>query len=373
MSPEPEPVNPPIEATRLALVVAGVLLIVPRPVNAVHLELLIAIAALLIIGAWRDVLRPALLVLVVGGIALRIASIDQPGSDVLRVTEAAVQRMLAGGNPYGSGYEESIPPGAPFPYGPVALWWYVPAGSALQVMEIASATVVAVILGLQGRIVGLAVYSSMAVLIQLSVDGSNDTSLGLLILVAFMAARQRPLVGAAILAVAVGFKLSALAFVPLFVAWAGLRAGGVFVLTSLLAWAPVLTAWGVGSFLRSAQMANNLHSVTVWSLGKLVQDITGERLAILDQLRYVFGGVLALVTLPFRRSLDHVILIGAAIYMVTLYGGNWSTFAYFAGLAPVICWRLDDWLALTSNERAAAGPMPPEAVVPTTNAAPATD
>ena len=34
--------------------------------------------------------------------------------------------MLAGGNPYGHGFVESVPPGAPFAYGPLALLWYLP-------------------------------------------------------------------------------------------------------------------------------------------------------------------------------------------------------------------------------------------------------
>ena len=48
-------------------------------------------------------------------------------SDVLTVTEAAVREVLAGGNPYGHGFEESFPPGAPFAYGPLPLLWYLPA------------------------------------------------------------------------------------------------------------------------------------------------------------------------------------------------------------------------------------------------------
>jgi hypothetical protein len=54
--------------------------------------------------------------------------------------------------------------------------------------------------------------------------------------------------------------------------------------------------WRAGwSAARSVQLANDVHSSRIWSLGSIV-----------------------------RRA----------------------TFAYFAGIAPLICWRLDDWLGL---------------------------
>ena len=34
------------------------------------------------------------------------------------------------------------------------------------------------------------------------------------------------------------------------------------------------------------------------------------------------------------------------VFVVTLFAGWWSTFAYLAALAPVVCWHLDDWLGL---------------------------
>jgi len=35
-----------------------------------------------------------------------------------------------------------------------------------------------------------------------------------------------------------------------------------------------------------------------------------------------------------------------AIFLVTMFTGWWSTFAYLAAIAPIICWHLDDWLGL---------------------------
>ena len=44
------------------------------------------------------------------------------------------------------------------------------------------------------------------------------------------------------------------------------------------------------------------------------------------------------------RSGRAVIVAGTLIYLVTLYTGFWSTFAYLGSLAPILCWNLDDWI-----------------------------
>ena len=337
------------DPVRLALIIAGILTILPTRPNAAQLLFLIGIAVLLAVSTLRSVRLATILALLAGAVVMRLVSMDRVGSDVLDVTSAAIDRVLAGGNPYGIGYAESRPPGSPFPYGPVALLWYLPVRSAPEVIELGASVVVAMVLALQGRVVGLAVYASASVLVSTAIDGSNDTSLGLLLLAAFMAAARWPAIGAALLATAVAFKLSALAFVPTFLAWGGMRVVGAFVATSLIFWAPVVARWSPSSFLRSTQLANDAHSVTAWSIGAIVRDITGVRVDALDELRFVLGGALAAATLAIRRSLDTVILAGSAVYVVTLHAGNWATFAYFAALAPLICWRLDDWLGLPTR------------------------
>lgn len=351
------------DPAKLALVVAGLLLLYPGAPSSAHLAFLVGVAGMLALATWRSSRRATILLLVVGAIAVRVAIMDRVGSDAINVTEAAVRRMLAGTNPYGFGYPESTPPGAPFPYGPVAILWYVPAGSSAELLEVGAAIAVATFLAARGRLLGLAVYAASQVLINSSIDGSNDTTLGLLILVAFLAAERWQLVGAGVLGVAVGFKLSALAFVPLYVAWAGWRAAGIVVAASLISWSPVIGNWGVASFLRSVQMAEATHHVPTWSLGRIVNDVTGAKLAVLDQLRYVLGGALAIGALALRpRTLDTVILAGAAIYLVTLYAGNWASYAYFAGIAPVLCWRLDGWLGAAPSGPEPAADIPSVAV-----------
>ena len=50
-------------------------------------------------------------------------------------TSAAIQVMLNGGDPYGLGYAVSRPAGAAFPYGPVALLWYLPSSRDPALIE----------------------------------------------------------------------------------------------------------------------------------------------------------------------------------------------------------------------------------------------
>jgi hypothetical protein len=339
----------PTDPTRLALVIAGLLLVVTSVPTSAHVAFLIATGVLLAIAARHPLRRTTIVFLLFAMIVVRVEVAGIVGSDVLYVTQAAINRAFAGLSPYGLGYQQSTPPGAPFPYGPIALLWYVPLRQAPELMELGAAVLVGLALALRGRLVGLAVYAASSVTILTSIDGSNDTSLGLLVLVAFMAAGRWPSAGAAILGIAVGFKLSALAFVPLYIAWGGIRVAATLLAVTAMAWSPVIGGWGIGNFLTSARMANETHPTSVWTLGKIVNDVTKTRIEVLDQLRFVFGGVVALLSYPLRRSLDGVILGGIAVYLVTLFAGNWATFAYFAGIAPIICWRLDDWLGLPSE------------------------
>ena len=334
-----------VDAARLALVVALLLALHSGFPTPTHVAFFIAIGIVLAIATRRSVGTATLLVLLIGGIAIRLAVSDRTGSDVLTVTKVAIDRVLAGLDPYGYDYRASNPPGAPFPYGPIAILAYMPFHQVAWLLELISASVVAVILALQGRLVGLAVFVAMPILVSTATDGSNDTTLGLLIFVAFLVAPRWPMVGGFGLALATGFKLSALAFVPGFIAWAGLRVGLVFAAGSLIAWAPVFTTWGVTSYLVSLRQANDIHGSTVtWSFGVLVDGLTRTRQEILEQLKYVVGALVAVVGLRYRKSLDGVILVGIVVYLVTLYGGNWGSYAYLGGIAPLVCWRLDDWL-----------------------------
>ena len=307
----------------------------------------------LVVSTRRPIERATLFILLIGALATRYQIRTQVGSDVLDVTAAAIDRVLAGLNPYGIGYAESRPAGAPFPYGPLAILWYVPVADLPRLAELMSASLITSVLALQGRLLGLAIYAATPAIVNPSVDGANDTTLGLLIALTFGLATFRPMLAGAILAAAVAFKLSALAWVPAFLLWAGWRVAAAFGVASVVAWSPVLFVWGPATFVDSTVRANAIHRDMVWSLGAVLQDWIGEAAAkTLDTLRFAFGGLTTILTLPFIRStdrvtaLDRVIVAGTLVYLVTLFAGTWATFAYFAAIAPVLCLRVDDWLGL---------------------------
>jgi hypothetical protein len=351
----------------IALVVAAVLLIQPGSPGAAVVAALAAIGILLVLGLRWRVAPLAIGALLVIGVALRASVKIHAGSDVMDVTAAAIQQALAGGNPYGIGYEVSRPPGAPFPYGPLALLWYAPVQADGWLLELIVSCVVLNLLALRGRLLGLAIYALGPTLIATASDGSNDTSVGLVLLGAFVLGRRRPVLGALLLAVAVALKPYAAAWAPAFLFWGGWPVVATFVVASVVLWSPVLVVWGVGSFLRSLQMANEVHLVPYWSLGMLYESLTHLRAPreALDAARLVLGAATALVTIRWRRSLDGVILAGTAVYLVTLFAGFWGTYAYFGAIAPILCWRIDDWLGLESRPLVAL----PEAVEPAATAA----
>jgi hypothetical protein len=341
------------------------LLIAPtRPTTFAILFIAAAIGAL-VVSTRRPVERATILILLVGALATRYAIRAEVGSDVLDVTAAAIDRVFAGLNPYGVGYEASRPPGSPYPYGPLALLWYVPAADLPRLAELLSASLVLSVLALKGRFLGLAIYAATPAVVNTSVDGSNDTTLGLLIALSFHLASYRPALAGAVLAGAVAFKLSALAWVPAFLVWGGWRVAAAFGAASVVFWSPVLFIWGPAAFIDSTARANAIHRDMVWSLGAVLREWLGDAaVQVLDTVRFAFGGLTALVTLRFVRSgdraeaLDRVIVVGTLVYLVTLFGGTWATFAYFAAIAPVLCLRIDDWLGLPTMpviERAPAG------------------
>lgn len=288
----------------------------------------------------------AVLVLVGVGIALRLMPASGV-SDVLLVTEAAIREVLAGGSPYGRGFESSIPPGAPFAYGPVALAWYLPVLEGPVRMELLVSLGLLVLLGLRGRPLGLAVFAVSPALIVAAGDGSNDTSAGLLLLVALLVAVRAPVAGAVLLAVAVAFKPYALAWLPGLVAYAGAAGPLVaFALGSAVTWGPALLAWGPDAILWSFRRADEMHAVPYYSLAYGLGDQLALPRAALQALRVGAGVMLAVAGLVWVRSARSFVVLGAFVFLATLYLGWWSTFAYLAALAPVVCWHLDDWLGL---------------------------
>ncbi len=265
--------------------------------------------------AWR---RPAVvaLLMVLGGTVFRLGYIGMGVGDELTVTQAAAREAFAGGNPYGHGYSETSPPGAPFPYGPLALVWSLP-GAWVELL----ASVVTMLLVAWCRAwITLALMSGMALFAAFTVYGGNNASPGLLIAAGLLALRGRPLLAGLLLAMAAALKPYAFAWFPAAVAYGGLRALlGAGVGTAVL-WSPLLV-WGPLSFLRSVELAENLpHHL--------------PNAANLPLLR-VLAVPVALASLLVRRW-EWVVLSGAVIFLTVLFLARWAATSYVLALIPIL-------------------------------------
>ncbi|MEZ4597833.1 MAG: hypothetical protein R3C32_14090 [Chloroflexota bacterium] len=334
--------------TWLALLVAAALLTwTGTPPTMVAACLLAVVATLL--ASLRFAMEPmAVLVLMGAGLALRAAAVGGGWSDVMLVTDAAIRTMLDGSSPYGVGYQESIPPGAPFAYGPIALLWYLPAHGGPGRMETLLTMLVVLVLALRGRPLGLALYATLPPLLVTSTDGSNDTSAGVLILIALVVAQRTPIAGAALLAVATAFKPYAVAWLLPMLAYGGVAGPLIaFLAGSAVAWGWAVLAWGPRPIVDSLAQAEGVHAVPYYSLAWVAQDLWRMPEAAWSALRYGLGLTVAAIGWLEVRTARSFVVTGCAVFVVTLYAGWWSTFAYLAALAPIVCWHLDDWLGLT--------------------------
>jgi hypothetical protein len=290
-------------------------------------------------------------VLILCGLALRLSVFGRESSDVADVTANAIQMMNAGFDPYGIGYMVSRPPGAAFPYGPVALFWYLPFRPDPALLEFIVSVGLLCYFGLRaanGRPIGLAVMALAPPLVLAAMDGSNDTSAGLFILAAIAIGVTRPLLGAAVLAVAVAFKAYAVAWLPAYLVWAGLPAVVAFAGASVIAWAPVLFHWGPDSFLKSLAMAQQTHMrEAYWSFAAILDSIAPDLAPrALETVRYVVAGAAAVVGARLVRSMDGVIVVGTIAFVLAQFGGYFGSYVYLAAIAPLLCWRVDDWLRI---------------------------
>jgi hypothetical protein len=339
----------------VALGIALILAIQPIWRDSVAVAVAGALGLTMIAAArWQLRWLPVLVVLGCG-IALRLAQTGNHASDVSDVTEYAIRTMLSGGDPYGVPYNVSNPPGAAYPYGPINLLWYLPAYGDPTLVEFAVSTLLLLYFAYRagnGRPIGLAILALAPPLVLASIDGSNDTSAGVLILAALALSIRRPLVGAAVLAIAVAFKPYAIAWLPGMIAWAGIPALVVFVGASVAAWFPVLFVWGPGSYLKSLSMAQDTHlRMTYWSVGSILNGIQ-EDLApkALETIRYAVSGAAAVFGAMRIRSIDGVIVVGTISFVIAQFGGYFGSYVYLAAVAPLLCWRVDDWLRMGIHE-----------------------
>jgi len=329
----------------LALLLAAALLMGTGTPPVTVVACLLVVSATFLMSLRWQIPHAAILVLLVCGLALRAAAVGGGWSDVMLVTQAAIRTMLDGADPYGIGYAQSTPPGAPFAYGPLALLWYLPVLGDPGRLELLLTMGLLGVLALRGRPLGLALYATLPALLVTATDGSNDSSAGVLLLVALLVAQRKPAVGAALLALAVAFKPYALAWLLPLLAYGGVPMPLLaFVVTSLVAWGWAVLAWGPVPILDSLRRADTLHPQAYYSLAWVVD---GSRLMPAEtwgMFRYAAGALIAILGWAWVGTARSFVIVGVAVFLVTLFTGWWSTFAYLAAIAPVVCWHLDDWL-----------------------------
>lgn len=262
--------------------------------------------------------RPVLmgLTLAAGGILLRLTFYGLAEADGLSISQGALSSVLAGGNPYTHGYAVSIPPGAPFVYGPLALITSIPGAWVELVAGIAT-------MALMGRVrswVALAIYASAPLVATMTMSGTNDVLPGLLIAAGLLALRWRPWVGAVLVALAAGIKPYAFAWFPAIIALGGLPALIALVGVTAAAWGPLLV-WGIGPYLNAVELARQFHL--------LPQDALN-----LPEWRPV--AAIPFVLSLFSRSWLAGVMLGAAVFVLVLFLDRWASISYWLALAPIL-------------------------------------
>lgn len=266
--------------------------------------------------------RLAALALVAGGITLRLAVAWAWQADPMAVSMTAGQAALQGLNPYGHGYAESVPPGAPYPYGPLALVWFLPG----QAVEAAASVATMLLLVATGSWLTLGLYAGDDMAVQAATVGTNDISPGLLIALAFLIMRRRPILGGVVLAAAAALKEYAFAWFPAAIGYAGPAVLVGLVGATAVLWSPLLT-WGFDSYLKSVELARSVHP---WPNALDMPDV-----------RYA-GVPIALAGLWARR-LELAVVIGALAFVIVLFFDRWASKVYLLAFLPIVGIALEAW------------------------------
>ena len=306
---------------------------------------------------------------VIMGFMLRWPGLSGSGdSDVLPDTSEAIATLLHGGNPYNHLYLAEKPMSFIFPYPPGELFLHLPGYllgglAGVRATELfAALMIMAIFVWLARRkspltaLPALALYATLPNLVFLSTDASNDTSTGcvlLLVVLALMWAINRGFAGhsltiAAILAgVAISTKQTAI-FVVLMLAvflWQrfgrrpALRFTAIAILTFFCLALPFLFM-GPGQFIQQMIQQISAHDIVFgWNIWVVAQGlgwaIPKASTTTLFELMAI--ALVTLLMLKLRYShLSMAVLAGLAITVTALLTARWTTFAYFAEVAPLV-------------------------------------
>lgn len=358
----------------LALVIFGSLLLTGRSSDllpsSARLILLLAWPIVSVVFAWSR--RPAAVVIycLVGGLLLRWVGFwpGGGGSDVLLVTNEWLRTIGDGGNPYDHFYLSSIPPGSPVPYPPVQFLAHLPgyiAGGLVGVRFTEVAASLGVMLTFAAlawrgawstALPALALYAGLSNLIELSVDGSNDTGSGAVLLLAVLGTwwatthdfddRSARIAGLTS-ALALGMKQTTLFVVLMLAAYIWRRGGraaftqyafSVVVLLGVVS--AVFLAWNPIAYLLALASLGGIHANVygwnVWALlGQIGVPVIGQADGIVLEIVVAFVAMAAALLLPLRR-IGPTLVAGIVVTLLVLFVARWTTHAYFAILAPIL-------------------------------------
>lgn len=289
------------------------------------------------------------------------------GSDVLNAVDEALRTFFSGGSPYNHYYLTTRPAGSLMPYPPGQLLlhlpgWLLDGFDGVRLTEFGAAIVgMAALAWLAVRraptvgLVGLALYAGLPNLINLTSDGGNDTSAGVVVLIAILVtalAADRRLVGWSAVAAgaAVGFALATkqstllfgvalslhvlFAYRPALLRYlAGLAAVLVLVSVPFLLQDPVAYVHGV------ATTATHDIQVYGWNCWVLAQGLgwpiaDGPTASIINGI--VTLAMLGVVATLAARSVGAAAVAGVLATLAALLTAQWTTYSYFAlVLAPL--------------------------------------
>ena len=286
------------------------------------------------------------------------------GSDVLRATAESLDVVFAGGNPYTHVLQSTIPVGSPFVYPPGELAWYavpyVLVGDITRVDTWAGIAIVAAI-ALAGLRIGMAnvalpamLYASWGVAGFRAIDGQNDVSGSLLVVLALVALAfaegdGRPSRGAVVLSAvcfgwAIAFKQFALLVLPPVLRYVAVRGGDwrrYALVVAGVAAAFILPFFvrDPGAFVEKQIAALTFHD-EIWGaniLNTLAQYGDPTPLVALF-LVLSLAGTFGLVVLVARwriPTLGAAALAGAGIVMVPLLLARWTTQPYYVYVGAI--------------------------------------
>jgi hypothetical protein len=286
------------------------------------------------------------------------------GSDVLRATRESLDVVFAGGNPYTHVLQSTDPVGSPFVYPPGELAWYaVPYalfGDITRVDTWAGIAVVAAI-ALAGLRLGMAnvalpamLYASWGAAGFRAIDGQNDVSGSLLVVLALVGlvfaerggrwSRGAFVLSAVCFGWAIAFKQFAILVLPPVVRYLALR--GDDWRRYALAVVGVVVAFVLPFFLRdpAAFIEKQYAAVTfhdkIWGANILNTISQYGDATMLETMFSVFSlaGTLGLMVVVARwrvSALGAAALAGAGIVMLPLLLARWTTQPYYVYVGAI--------------------------------------